>query len=227
MSPWLGFCLPTCLWEPACVSGALHRSALCSTQISPFCVSRGQRLTVCQCLLHRAGPAVSHCSRFPQPPLLLDVAWGCSANGCWREVTCIRPRSSPMLLPFSGSLMTLWATLKATCWRWRNCHQSGRSNNQTLLLHYYTYKRRTAVVLESVYSGSICHLSLGPTDTLSGHFGHPKPTFCDTDDLSEANHCACIQLGKPEMWRKHPGKDRREEAPARLCHWYLLRWMLQ
>lgn len=108
-------------------------------------------------------------------------------------------------------VMTLWTTLKATCWRWRNCHQSGCSNDQTFLLQCYTHKKRTLVVLESLYSGSTCHLTLGPTNTLSRHFGDPKPSVTQMTSLKpttvpvssyENQRCGESTQGKTDR-RKH------------------------
>lgn len=48
-------------------------------------------------------------------------------------------------------VMTLWAILKATCWRWRNCHHSGCSNDQIFLLPYYTHTKKELLLCWSHY----------------------------------------------------------------------------
>ena len=161
-------------------------------------------------LLQGAGPMVSHCSKFPWPPLLLDIAWGCSANACWGEVTCIPPRSSPMLFRFSG-LLEWWHSGQP----WKPHVEDGGT---AINLGAQMTKHSCCSVIHTKKELLLCWshyilglLTLGPTNTLSGHFGDPKPSVTQMTSLKpttvpvssyENQRCGESTQGKTDR-RKH------------------------
>ena len=157
---------------------------------------------------------VSHCSKLPQAPLLLDIAWGCSANACWGEVTCIPPRSSPMLFPFSGSL-EWWPSGQS----WKpHVEDGGTAINLGAQMTKYSFcsiictQKKNFCCVGVIIFWVYCHLSLGPTNTLPGILVIPslhsvtqmtslKPTTVPVSSY-ENQRCGESTQGKTDR-RKH------------------------
>lgn len=152
--------------------------------------------TVCQhLLLHGAGPMVSHCSKFPQPPCcwtLPEAVLLMHAEGQW----LVFLPGLPHALSPSG-LLKWWHSGQP--WKLHvedggTAINLGAQMTKRSCCSVIHTKKELLLCWSHYILGLLVTLTLVPTNTLSGHFGDPKPTFCDTDDFSEANHCACIQL---------------------------------